>query len=64
MEDLSNEWIYNIITVRERNMRINWNQDQWMDACAWYQLTTMLSMSYYMSFSHVSRIKHAKGDVI
>jgi hypothetical protein len=33
----------------------------WMDACAWYHLTTLLSTSYYMDSSHVLRTKHVKG---
>jgi hypothetical protein len=36
----------------------------WMDARAWYQLTTLLSRSYYMTSSHISRMKHAKEDGI
>jgi hypothetical protein len=60
------------------NPRSNQNQDQggkativgphvhislgWMDAHAWYQLTTLLSRSYYMDSSHVLGMKHVKGD--
>jgi hypothetical protein len=34
----------------------------WMDGCTWYQLATLLSRSYCMVSSHVSRMKHVKGD--
>jgi len=34
----------------------------WMDGCTWYQLATLLSRPYCMVSSHVSRMKHAKGD--
>jgi hypothetical protein len=34
----------------------------WMDGCTWYQLATLLSQSYCMVSSHVSRMKHVKGD--
>jgi len=33
----------------------------WLDTRAWYQWTTLLSRSYYLCSSHVSRTKHAKG---
>jgi hypothetical protein len=34
----------------------------WMDGRTWYQLATLLSRSYCMVSSHVSRMKHVKGD--
>jgi hypothetical protein len=34
----------------------------WMDGRTWYQLATLLSRSYCMVYSHVSRMKHVKGD--
>jgi hypothetical protein len=34
----------------------------WMDGHTWYQLATLLSGSYCMVSSHVSRTKHVKGD--
>jgi len=34
----------------------------WMDGRTWYQLATLLSRSYCMVSSHVSRTKHVKGD--
>jgi hypothetical protein len=34
----------------------------WMDGRTWYQLGTLLSWSYCMVSSHVSRMKHVKGD--
>jgi hypothetical protein len=34
----------------------------WMDGRTWYQLATFLSQSYCMVSSHVSRMKHVKGD--
>jgi hypothetical protein len=57
------------------NQRRNQNQDQggkeanrprvhisleWRDGHAWYQLATLLSRTYCMASSHVSRMKHAK----
>ena len=33
----------------------------WMDGRTWYQLATLLSRSYCMVSSHVSRMKHVKG---
>ena len=59
------------------NQKINHNEDwggneaivphvhislRWMDACAWYQLATLLSISYCMAYSHVLRTKHVKVD--
>jgi hypothetical protein len=34
----------------------------WMDGHTWYQLDTLLSHSYCMVFSRISRTKHVKGD--
>ena len=34
----------------------------WMDGRTWYQLATLLSRSYCMVSSNVSRTKHVKGD--
>ena len=34
----------------------------WMDGRTWYQLATLLSRSYCMVSSNVSRMKHVKGD--
>jgi hypothetical protein len=34
----------------------------WMDGHTWYQLATLLSRSYCMVSSNVSRMKHVKGD--
>jgi hypothetical protein len=34
----------------------------WMDGHTWYQLATLLSRSYCMVSSRVSRMKHVKGD--
>jgi hypothetical protein len=34
----------------------------WMDGRTWYQLATLLSQSYCMVSSCVSRMKHVKGD--
>jgi hypothetical protein len=34
----------------------------WMDGRTWYQLATLLSQSYCMVSSHVSRMKHVKRD--
>ena len=30
----------------------------WMDDRGWYQLTTIIKRSYYVSSTHVSRTKH------
>jgi hypothetical protein len=34
----------------------------WMDGRTWYHLATLISQSYCMVSSHVSRMKHVKGD--
>jgi hypothetical protein len=72
-----NPWRYQSSTTKKRIPRGNHNQNGggkatfgyhvhislgWMDARAWYQLTTMLSRSYYMASFHFSRTKYAKGD--
>jgi hypothetical protein len=36
----------------------------WMDGHTWYHLATLLSQSYCMVFSRVSRMKHVKGDAM
>ena len=72
----SNAWRYQSSTATCRQS--NQNQDQggreivgpyvhislgWMDDCAWYQLTMLLRRSYYMSSTHVFRMKHVSRGV-
>ena len=67
-----NTWRYQSITVATWKQK-NHNQDQdgrkevrphihishgLMDDRAWYQFTTILKRSYYVSSTHVSRTKH------
>jgi hypothetical protein len=54
--------IFDIDVARKKlDPMSEYHKDGWMDAHSWYQLTTLLNISYYMAYTHVSRMKHVKG---